>query len=329
VSTIAPSLEAFFTERLGLQCHASPHTVTAYRDTFKMLLRFAGTKTGKAPSDLGFEDLDAGLIGAFLEHLESVRFNKVTTRNARLAAIRSFFRYASYREPAHAASIARVLAIPEKRTHRGMVSYLTVAESQALLGAPDRDQWVGRRDHDLLATALQTGLRVSELTQLCWRDVVLSAGPHVSVIGKGRKKRCTPLTRYSVALLRNWARETTGSADDPVFPSRRHGPLSTDAVSDLVSKYAGIAADTRPALATKVVTPHTLRHTCAMRLLEAGVETSVIALWLGHEHIQTTQIYLHADLSIKERALARTAPPDTPVGRYRPPDRLLAFLESL
>jgi integrase/recombinase XerD len=329
VSAIAPSLEGFFTERLGRQCHASAHTVTAYRDTSKMLLRFAAERTGKAPSALGFEDLDAALVGAFLEHLEHERSNTVRTRNARLAAIRSFFRYASYREPAHADSIARVLSIPEKRTHRTMVTYLTAAESAALLAAPDRDLWVGRRDHALLATALQTGVRVSELTGLCWKDVMLGSGPHVVVHGKGRKERCTPLTRHSVAVLRAWAKETGGQSDNPVFPSRRHGPLSSDAVSDLVAKYTGLAAVGCPTLATKSTTPHTLRHTCAMRLLEAGVETSVIALWLGHEHIQTTQIYLHADLTIKEKALARTAPPGTPVGRYRPPDRLLAFLEGL
>lgn len=329
MSAIAPSLEAFFTERLGRQSHASAHTVVAYRDTFRLLLRFAAEKTGKTPSNLGFEDLDAGLIGAFLEYLEHDRSNKVRTRNARLAAIRSFFRYASYREPAHAASIARVLAIPDKRTHRTIVTYLTAAESAALLGATDRDLGVGRRDYALLAIMLQTGVRVSELTVLRWRDIVLSSGPHLVVHGKGRKDRCTPLTRHSVDVLRTWAKETMGQPDDPVFMSRRHGPLSSDAVSDLVAKYTAIAADTCPALATKKVTPHTLRHTCAMRLLEAGVETSVIALWLGHEHIQTTQIYLHADLAIKEKALARTAPLNTPPGRYRPPDTLLAFLESL
>jgi site-specific recombinase XerD len=329
MSAIAPALEAFFTERLVRQNHVSPHTVASYRDAFRMLLSFAADETGKAPSDLGFEDLDAGLIGAFLEHLEHERANTVRTRNTRLAAIRSFFRYATYREPAHAASIARVLAIPEKRTHRNIVTYLTAAESAALLAAPDREIWVGRRDHAILAVMLQTGVRVSELTRLNWVDVGLGAGPHILVHGKGRKERCTPLTRHSVGVLRTWAKETGDNPQAPVFTSRRHGPLSTDAVSDLVAKYTALGVATCPTLVTKKVTPHTLRHTCAMRLLEAGVDISVIALWLGHEHIQTTQIYLHADLTLKEKALARTAPPDTPVGRYRPPDKLLAFLESL
>ena len=329
MSAVAPVLEAFFSERLARQRHASPHTVASYRDGFRLLLGFAAGRAGRPPSQLGFEDLDAETVGAFLDHLEHERGNSVRTRNARLAAVRSFYRYAAYREPQHAALIARVLAIPDKRGRRRVVSYLTVAESAALLAAPDPGTWTGRRDHALLAVALQTGLRVSELTALRWADVALGSGPHVHVLGKGRKDRCTPLTRESVALLKAWRRESGGCPDDPVFGTRRHGDLCRDSVEKLVGKHVAAAATTRPSLARKNVTPHTLRHTCAMRLLEAGVDTAVIALWLGHESVQTTQIYLHGDLSLKEKALARTAPVGTPPGRYRPPDRLMAFLEGL
>jgi integrase/recombinase XerD len=329
MTALAPVLEAFFTERLQSQRHASAHTVASYRDSFRLLLGFAAARTGKAPSDLGFDDIDADLVAAFLAHLEHERHNSVRTRNARLAAIRSFFGYASYREPGHAALIQLVLAIPEKRIERRVVSYLTAAEADVLVDAPDSETWTGRRDRALLAVTLQTGVRVSELTALCWRDVALGAGPHVRVHGKGRKERCTPLTRPSVAVLKAWMRECGGDPDGPVFPTRRRGPLGRDAVGKLLDKYVALASLDCPGLATKKVTPHTLRHTCAMRLLEAGVETSVIALWLGHEHIQTTQIYLHGDLSLKERALARTAPAHARPGRYRPPDRLMAFLEGL
>lgn len=246
-----------------------------------------------------------------------------------MAAIRSLFRFASYREPAHAAVIQRVLAIPDKRSHRQVLSYLSVAEIDALLAAPDRSTWIGRRDHALLVTALQTGLRVSELTGLRRQDIVLGRGAHVRCHGKGRKDRCTPLTGHTVAVLKTWMAERGGTDHDPVFPTRRGDALQPDSVGDLVDRYVTIARDRCPNWAARRVTPHTLRHTTAMQLLEAGVETSVIALWLGHEHIQTTQVYLHGDLSMKQRALDRAAPPNTPPGRYRPPDPLLAFLEAL
>jgi integrase/recombinase XerD len=329
MTALAPCIEAFFTERLGAQAHASNHTVAAYRDAFRLLLEFAHKKLGKDPSALDFADLDAQLIGSFLSHLEAERHNSVRTRNARLAAIRSFFRYASFRAPEHAALIARVLSIPDKVGTKTIVSYLSEAESKALLNAPDRQSWFGRRDHALLATALQSGLRVSELTALSRSDVAVGPGAHLMVHGKGRKERCTPLTRHGVSVLAVWLAERGGGATDPVFCTRRGAPMGEDAVRVMVAKYAGLAAEQCPTLAAKKVTPHTLRHTCAMRLLAAGVDTSVIALWLGHEQVQTTQIYLHGDLSIKERALARTAPADTPPGRYRPPDKLIAFLEAL
>ena len=329
MTALAPVLEAFFTDRLMAQAHASGHTVAAYRDAFRLLLGFAHERLGIEPSRLALSDLDATLIGAFLVHLETERHNGAATRNARMAAIRSFYRYASFRQPEHAALIQQVLAIPDKRRARTIVSYLSRAEADALLQAPDREAAIGRRDHALVATMLQAGLRVSEATALTCNDVVLGAGAHVRVHGKGRKERATPLTRHTASVLKVWLGERDGGGEDPVFPSVRGGRLSRDAVGDLVAKHVRAAGGRFPSLLEKGVTPHTLRHTCAMRLLEAGVDTSVIALWLGHEHTKTTQLYLHGDLSMKERALARTTPAGTPVGRYRPPDRLMAFLKEL
>lgn len=329
MSALAPALEGFFTERLIGQRRASAHTVASYRDTFRLLLGFAQRHTGKAPSKLDLADLDAVLIGSFLDHLERDRHNSVRTRNNRLAAIHSLFAYVALRHPEHAALIQRVLAIPAKRMDRQLVSFLTDDQVDALLAAPDRDNWIGRRDHALLLVAIQTGLRVSELTSLACSDVDLGTGAHLRCHGKGRKERITPLTTEARAVLRGWLAERQGDTGDAVFPSRRGDPLSSDAVAVLVARHVRTATSRCPSLQTKTVTPHVLRHTCAMRLLAVGVDTSVIALWLGHESVETTQIYLHADLAIKERALARTAPTGTPPGRYRPPDDLLAFLESL
>ena len=329
MSSLAPTLEAFFTERLYRQLHASTHTIRAYRDTFRLLLNYAHQQTGKTPCQLDLADLDAPLIAGFLDHLEHDRRNTIRTRNARLAAIRSMFRYASYREPADAAVIQRVLAIPEKRARRAVVSFLSTSEIDELVAAPNRTTWIGRRDHALLVTATQTGLRVSELVGLRHNDIVVGTGAHVRCTGKGRKQRCTPLTRHTVATLRTWMAELAGTGDDPLFPTRRGTAITADAIGDLVDRYVTIARRNHPNWTAARVTPHTLRHSAAMQLLEAGVETSVIALWLGHEHIQTTQIYLHGDLTMKERALERTRPPNTPSGRYRPPDTLLAFLEAL
>jgi len=329
VSLIGPTVEAFFTERLMAQRQASPHTVAAYRDALCLLLRFASEATGKAPSSLGFEDLDAPFIGRFLDHLEADRHNGVRTRNARLAAVHSLFRFAALRHPEHAGLIGRVLAIPPKRFDRQIVSFLTDDEVRALLGAPDRSSFLGRRDHALLMVAVQTGLRVSELTSLTVADVVLGAGAHVRCRGKGRKERATPLTATSVAVLREWTAERRAVPGEALFPTRQGAPLTRYGVTVLVGKHTAAAAATCPSLATRKVTPHVLRHTAAMRLLHAGVDTSVIALWLGHEGVETTQMYVHADLTLKERALARTTPIGTEPGRYRPADELLAFLESL
>lgn len=330
MSAVAPLLEAFFIDRLARQRDASSHTVAAYRDGLRLLLRFVHDRTGKAPSKLDFSDLDAPTIGAFLEHLESERGNSVATRNARLAALRSFFSYAALSCPEHAGLIQRVLAIPDKRVDRAVVSFLTPIELDALLQSPDRSTWIGRRDHALLVVAAQTGLRVSEITGLAVKDVELGTGAHLWCQGKGRKYRCTPLTPTSVSVLKAWERERRGEPDDPLFPSRNHGHrLSRDSVEHLVNKHAVAAHDRCPALRKKTVTPHTLRHSCAMTLLHSGVDVATIALWLGHEGIESTNVYIHADLATKERALARTAPPNTTPGRYRPPDDLLAFLDAL
>ncbi len=329
MTALAPILEAFFTDRLLQQRNASEHTVAAYRDTMRLLLRFAHEQTRKQPSELDLADLDASLIGAFLDHLEHERQNSARTRNARLAAIHSLYRYAALRHPEHAALIQRVLAIPPKRFERALVTFLTEPEIDALLASPDRSTWTGRRDHTLLLLAIETGLRASELTGLDRGDLHLGVGAHISCRGKGRKQRITPLSRPTQTALRVWLGERAARTADPLFPTRQGRRLSRDALEHRLAKYALIAAANTPTLSEKKVTPHILRHTAAMRLLHAGVDTSVIALWLGHEQVETTQIYLHADLALKERALARTTPPNTTPGRYRPPDTLLAFLEAL
>jgi site-specific recombinase XerD len=329
MTDLAPVLQGFFTDRLARQKKASPNTVASYRDTCRLLLAFAQGKTGKQPSALSLADLDATLVGAFLHHLEDGRGNGSATRNARLAAIHSLFKYAAPRAPEHAAVISQVLAIPPRRRERAIVSYLTPEETDVLVAAPDRTTWHGRRDHALLLLAVQAGLRVSELTGLARQDIHPGVGPHVRCHGKGRKDRATPLTRRTASLLRTWLAELGPAPDGPLFPTRPGGRLSRDAVEKLVAKHAAAAAGSCPAIGEKNVTPHTLRHTAAMTLLKAGVDTSVIALWLGHEGPETTQVYLHADMSIKEQALARVQQPGTSPGRYRPPDTLLAFLDNL
>ena len=329
MTALAPTLQAFFTDRLARQQGASSHTVASYRDSLRLLLVFTAERTAVSPAEVQIENLDAPLVAAFLDHLEHERGNNARTRNTRLAAIHSLFRHAALRHPEHAATIARVLAIPPKRCDKAVVSFLEDAEVDALLAAPDTGRWIGRRDHALLLLTVQTGLRVSELTGLRCADVHLGRAPHVQCAGKGRKQRCTPLTGPTVAALRAWLAERQGHPDEPLFPTSTGGRLSPDAVAFLLAKHVATASRRCPSLAAKTVTPHALRHTCAMTLLRAGVDTSVIALWLGHEKTDTLQIYLHADLTLKERALARTAPRGTTTGRYKPPDDLLAFLEAL
>ena len=327
MTSLAPLLQTFFIERLQRQRQVSPHTIAAYRDAFRLLLGFAEKRLGKPPSHLLLADVDASFVSAFLDHVEKDRGNSVRSRNARLAAIRSFFRFAAMREPADGALIQRVLAIPQKRFDRALITSLNRAELDALLAAPDQLTRLGRRDYALLVLAVQTGLRVSEFTSLRVEDLVFGAGSHVRCLGKGRKERCTPLTRQTAAVMRAWLAESR--ATHLVFPSPRATPLSRDAVERLVSKYAHAAAGWCPTLARKHVTPHVLRHSTAVGLLQAGVDRAVIALWLGHESVETTQMYLDADLTMKERALARTAPLGVRSTRFRPRDSLLAFLEGL
>jgi len=329
VTLVAGLLEAFFTERLQQQRNASPNTIAAYRDTFRLLLAFAQERLRKPPSALPLADLDATFVAAFLQHLEKQRRNSVRTRNARLAAIHSFFRYVALQEPAHSATCQRVLAIPTKKFGRKLVTSLTRAEQEALLAAPDRTTWLGRRDHAIIILLFQTGLRVSEFRDLRCEDIVLTVGAHVRCRGKGRKERCTPLTRETVSVIKTWLVERAGLPAEPAFPSRRGTALSRDAVERLVTKYAEIASRACSSLGKKRVSPHVLRHTTAVSLLQAGNDRSIIALWLGHESIETTQMYLDADLTMKERALARTAPLRAGPGRYRPDDTLLAFLSGL
>lgn len=330
ISADLPSLlQSFFTERLLRQRQASPHTIAGYRDSFRLLLRFAKERLGKAPSKIRVQDLDAPFLGLFLEHLEDARKNTARTRNARLAAIHSFFQYVALEEPAYALHCQRILAMPNKRHERRPIEFLNREECDALLAAPDLSTWLGRRDRALLLVAVQTGLRVSELIGLNCQDVVLGTGAHVRCLGKGRKQRCTPLRQETTTTLHAWLRERHGQPEQPVFPSIRGGRLSRDAIERLITKYTNVAKQTCPSLKRKRVSPHVLRHAAAMDLLQHGVDRSVIALWLGHESVETTQMYLHADMRLKEKALLRTTPLGVKPGRYRPDDQLLAFLESL
>jgi len=330
ISANFPSLlQCFFTDRLLRQRQASPHTVAGYRDCFRLLLHFAKEQLGKIPSKLRVEELNAPFIGLFLDHLESVRKNSARTRNARLGAIHSFFQYVALEEPALALHCQRIMAIPNKRHERRPIDFLNREEMDALLVVPNLSTWLGRRDRTLLLVGVQTGLRVSELIGLNCQDVVLGTGAHVRCLGKGRKCRCTPLRPEAARALKAWLRERQGLPDHPLFPSIRGGRLSRDAVERLITKYTRRAERTCPSLKRKKVSPHVLRHAAAMDLLHHGVDRSVIALWLGHESVESTQMYLHADLRLKEMALSRTASLGIKPARYRPDDKLLAFLESL
>lgn len=329
MTLIAPTLQAFFTDRLAQQRQVSPRTIAAYRDTLRLLLGFVHDQTGKTPAKLDWDDLDAAMISAFLDHLEGERHNSIRTRNVRLTAIRSLFSYGSLRHPEHALLIQRVLAIPPKRFDKRVVTFLTPLEVDALVAAPDQSRWEGRRDRVLMLLAVQTGLRVSELTGLNCRDATLGTGANIRCEGKGRKQRAVPLTDPVARLLGVWMEERAGLPDDPLFPTRTGRRLSRDAVALRVSTHAATAARDCPSLLGKRIHPHVLRHSCAMSLLQAGVDTSVIALWLGHAGVRSTDAYLHADITIKEKALALTTPTSVKPGRYRPTDKVLAFLESL
>jgi site-specific recombinase XerD len=322
-------LETFFTKRLMQQRQVSSHTISSYRDTFRLFLEFARRRLKKAPSVLTFEEIDAPLVGAFLQDLEKTRGISARTRNLRLTAVRSFFHYASFELPDHANQIQRVLAVPGKRFARRQVAFLCRPEIDALLAVPDKSAWSGRRDHALLLVALQTGLRQSEITALRRADLVLGTGAHVRVLGKGRKERCTPFGKQTVGVLKEWLREPPRSGSEFLFPNAQGGCLSADGAQYILHKHLTVARARCPSLREKRVTLHVLRHTAAMELLQAGVDRSVIALWLGHESVETTQIYLEANLELKEKALSKITPPNSRAGRYRPDDRLLAFLKGL
>lgn len=322
-------VQGFFTDRLYRQRQASPHTIASYRDTFRLLLHFASNRLRTAPSDLTLEQTDTGFIGDFLDHIETERGNSARTRNTRLAALRSFFRYVSLHDPGHADLCRQVLAMPSKRYERRPIAFLTTPEIDEFIRAPNQSTWVGRRDRVLLMLAVQTGLRVSELVGLRCKDLRLGTGAHVVCNGKGRKQRCTPLRRDVAAMVEAWIRERYDQPEGPLFPTIRGTALSRDAVERLVNKYAEAASERCPSLKQKNVTAHVLRHTAAMQLLQSGVDRTVIALWLGHESPETTQIYFHADMSMKEQALARTNPTGVKPGRFRPNEGLLAFLEGL
>lgn len=327
--SLAPLLQAFFTERLQNQRRASPHTVSAYKFTFSLLLRFAQDRLGRAPSQLYLEDLDAPLIASFLQHLEAHRKNSVRTRNARLAAIHSFFNYIAVRVPQQADHVKRVLDLPQKRFERRLVDFLSRPELEAVLSAPDRQTRIGRRDHTLLLVAIQTGLRASELVNLRIEQILPGKHAHIRCLGKGRKERCVPLTRQAIDCLQAWLKESRNTPQDLVFASSQNGVLSLDALEKIVTRHAVTAALACPSLREKRVTPHVLRHTAAMQLRQAGVDLSVIALWLGHESVETTLIYLHADLASREEALSRITPVENGYRRFRASDELLDFLKGL
>lgn len=329
MTAVAPTLQAFFTERLIKQRDASPRTIASYRDTLRLLLCFVNDTTGRQPSQLNWDELDEPVIAAFLTHLEHQRHNTPRTRNLRLTAIRSLFRYAQLRHPEHAAVFQRVLSIPPARFDRRTVSFLTGPECQALIDAPDLDRWEGRRDRAMLILTIHAGLRVSELTQVNRGDLTLGTGANVRVTGKGRRDRAVPLTQPAKDVLGVWMAERGGNPTDPLFPARTGRRLSRDAVADRLHVHTTTAEQHCETLRGKRVHPHVLRHSCAMALLQAGVDSTVIALWLGHADTSSTQPYIHADMTIKERALALLTPPDAAPGRYTPSDEILRFLDGL
>ena len=329
MTTIAATIQSFFTDHLVKERDASPATIAAYRDAIKLLINYATECTGTKATGLDFAQLNATLLLGFLEYLETERGNSIRTRNARLAAIHALTSYAARRHPEHADDFARIQAITSKRAAHTEVTYLTDPELGALIEACDTDAWIGRRDRVMIHLAAQTGLRSAELLSVTPADLHLGNGAHISCRGKGRKTRATPLTSDTTALLRSHLAENQPDTATALFTTTRGRPLSRDAFAQRLSIHAAMAAAGCPSLAEKNITPHVLRHTAAMRLLHAGVDIAVIALWLGHESLNTTAIYLKADLETKERAIARCAPIGTPPGRFRPDDALLDFLNGL
>ncbi len=322
-------IESFFLERLISQRQASPHTIASYRDTFRLLFIFIQFRLKKSPSSVHLEDLNAELVLEFLKNLEQQRNCTVRSRNQRLSALRSFFHYLAFKVPEKSGLIQRVLAIPKKRHDKAVIDFLNQNEIEVLLAAPDQHTWIGRRDFLLLSFAVQTGLRLSEITGLCWNNICLGKGANVRVVGKGRKERAIPLSKELNLKLKAWHFIEKPSPTASVFPTRQGSRLSSDAVQRLLGNYVEASITKCPSLKKKKISPHVLRHSTAMRLLQSGVGQSVIALWLGHESIETTQIYLNADLQMKENVLKKVAPLKNKYRRYQPTDQLLVFLEGL
>ena len=328
-AVLGPLLQAFFTEHLISHRLASRQTVDGYRDTFRLLLEFLRRTKGKSPSALCVSDLDAPAILEFLDHLEKERHNSVRSRNVRLAAIRAFFRLVALRDPASVNLARRVLAIPVKRTDRRLVHYLTRPEMDAVLAVPDRTQRTGQRDYALLLTMYNSGARVTEIASLQRRHIQISSTSFLEIHGKGRKERKVPIWPKTARTLKTWLETCAPSAESPAFPSARGGPLSRDGVNYILKAAVRTAATACPSLAGKRVSPHVIRHTTAMHLLQSGVDIAVIALWPGHESIETTHGYLEADLKLKEKALQKLAPAGQAAPRFQADDPLLAFLKKL
>jgi integrase/recombinase XerD len=326
---LAPHVQAFFAEYLAQQRRLSPQTILSCRDTFRLWLTFLRDHTGGEPAALRLADVDAPVVLRFLDYLEQKRGNSVRSRNIRLAALRSFFRFVALRDPESLDIVTRVLAIPVKRTDQKLIGYLTRPEIQALLAAPDRATWVGRRNHALLVTLYNSGARVSEVTTLKQGQVRFAEHTCVQLVGKGRKERTIPLWVDTARVLRGWFQEVGEDAAHVAFPSARGTPLSRDGVDYLLKQTVQRAAVACPSLATKSISPHVIRHTTAMHLLQAGVDIATIALWLGHESIDTTHMYLQADLAMKEKALEKLDPIEGKWQRFHADDPLLAFLASL
>lgn len=323
-------LQRFFAEHLRQQRAVSPHTVAAYRDAFRLLLSFAHARIGKSPTELTLADLDAALILAFLDHLERERKSSVRSRNARLSAIRSFLKYAAHEDLTALATIERCLAIPQKRHDKAVLGFLTRPEMEAIIAAPDRGTWAGRRDQALFSLLYNTGARVSEVISLKVGDVVLDVSPVAHLHGKGRKRRSVPLWKATAATLRQWLRHLPDASPQAhLFPSSAGRRLSRSSVAQRLALAVETASRRLPKLADRAISPHTIRHTTAMHLLQSGVDITVIALWLGHEDPSTTHIYLEANLAMKEEALSRLTPIAATSTRYRPPDQLMSFLQAL
>lgn len=329
MTLLAPALQRYFTDYAHAQRDLSPNTIAAYRDTWRLLIKHV-TATRNVPADkLELDMLDAQVVAGFLDHLQAQRGNSARTRNARLTGIRAVLTFALPDHPEHAETITRVLAIPTRRSPAPVLQFLTFEETDALLAAPDTGTWTGRRDHALLTLAVQAGLRISELVSLTTGDIYLGAGPHVTCLGKGRRRRATPLTPTTVAVLTGYLTERLTRRGSALFPGPAGQHLSRDALEHRLAKYLALAAGTCPSLAAKHVTMHSLRHSAAMNLLAAGVDVAVIALWLGHQHTASSDAYLHADMAIKQAAIDRTRPPDTAPGTYRPEPDILTWLNSL